>query len=94
MTKVTHDDSESICIDQCPDDITSVFGILGLNNFKVSVFLFLIFIVLNCDVFVDKVMPKGYTDGRHPTTKGIVLQGVLIVLGYMIINVLVSGGII
>ena len=75
-----------------PDDITSIAGAIGFKNFKISFFLFILFTLLSSDVFIDKVLSGNgdYTNGRHATGKGTIVQGILLAVGYIIISCLVS----
>lgn len=87
------DDSEDLFGDNSPDDITSIAGAIGAKNFKVAIFLFILFIFISSDVFIDRILSgkdSTYVDGRHTTGKGTIAQGLLLSLGYIIISVLVS----
>jgi hypothetical protein len=89
-------DDDSVDIDTVesePDDITSVVTSIGLGTFKTAIFLLLIFIILHSDVFIDRILTSSdnlYVEGREVTTKGVLVQGVLLSIGYIIINILVS----
>ena len=87
------DDSEDINDSYIPDDVTSIFEGIGFNNFKIAIFLFILFILLTSDVFIDRVLSTkdgSYTDGRNVNGKGAVAQGLLLSIGYIAINTLVS----
>ena len=87
------DDSESINVRREPDDITSlVFG-LGVQKIKAAFFLFILFIFICSDVFVDRILSdknNTYVEGRNVTSKGIVVQGALLSLGYIVITILIE----
>ena len=88
----TDTDSEELSYDT-PEDITSIFGVVSFSTLKISLFLFLTFIVINSDVFIDRVLSnkdETYASGRHPTGNGIVVQGVILVIMYMLFNMLVT----
>lgn len=57
--------------------------------------LFIIFIFISSKFFVKTVLDNisGATDGRHVTNLGIIIQGILVVILYVITNVLISHGI-
>jgi len=60
---------------------------------KVAIFLFILFIILSSDVFVDRVLATSCSDsviGRQCTAKGAIIQGVLLSVGYMGIQTLVT----
>lgn len=88
------DDSEELFDDNNePDDVTSIISGLGMNTFKISIFLFILFILISSDVFIDRVLSSPdnkYAEGRHCTTSGTVVQGVMLSLGYILIHVLIT----
>lgn len=88
------EDSEDIFDEsQEPDDVTSIISGLGMGTFKTAVFLFILFIFISSDVFIDRVLSSpdnSYAEGRHCTTKGTVVQGVLLSLGFIFINTFVT----
>ena len=88
------DDSEDI-INNVPDDITSVISSLGLNTFKTAILLFILFILVSSDVFIDRVLSSSdnaYVEGRSCTVKGTIVQGLIISLGFILIHALVNSG--
>jgi hypothetical protein len=91
--KTKDDDSEYISNDNTPDDISSIIMGLGINTFKTSIFLFILFILISSDVFIDRILSSSdnkYAEGRHCTTKGTVIQGLLLSIGYIFINTLIT----
>lgn len=92
-TKKETADSEDIFTDNSyPDDITSIAGAIGFKNFKIAFFLFILFIFISSDVFIDRILSGSgnYTEGRHVTGKGALAQGIILSLGYIIISCLVA----
>lgn len=86
-------DSESV-FDKQPDGIGSslVTGI-GFNTLKKSLLIFIIFIVVHSDMFIDRVMSKysrDLTSGRQCTDKGTMVQGLIVAIGFILINFLVE----
>jgi hypothetical protein len=67
-----------------------VGGLFGLN-IKVAVFIFVLFMALMSDVFIDNVL-GGFDDAASPTgqiqTKGAVIQGIALVIGYLLVDML------
>lgn len=67
-------------------------GISGVQEFRFKpyILLFLIFIIITCNVFVDKCLSKfeNAVDGNEPTTKGSVIQGIFIVMTYIVVDYL------
>ena len=88
------DDSEELVenTDE-PDDVTSILSGLGIHTFKTSVFLFILFILISSDVFIDRVLSSSdnkYAEGRNCTARGTVVQGVILSLGYILIHTLIT----
>lgn len=65
---------------------------LGGFNFRILLFLYLIFIIICSDVFVDRVLTKfdGAVDMHVPTTYGTCVQGGLLVGAFVVADVLVK----
>lgn len=58
-------------------------------RYKSLFFLFVLFILITSDVFINILLKKlnGTVDDRNiPTPYGTVIQGFVLVLGYMILN--------
>ena len=90
-------DSEGASRFGCPDDVTSLFGAIGMKNFKVSAWLFILYILINSDVFIERILSdknNTYADGRHATSAGVMLQGLILAVSYIIINSLVAADLI
>ena len=88
-------DSEDITTNSRPDDMSSVVSCIGSNTFKISFLLFVLFIIISSDVFIDGVLSasgKNYTDGRYPTTQGVMVQGVILALCYILIHTMATCG--
>lgn len=89
----TFSDTENIaCTEKEPDDITSIVYGIGSNVFKTTIFIFILFILLHSDVFVDRVLSSSdnkFVEGREVTTGGMLIQGILLSLGYILISVLI-----
>jgi hypothetical protein len=62
-------------------------------NFKVSFFLLLMGMFLFSDLFVDNVLTAKYKDIDTTNTAGTTVQLVVLVLAYIVIDLLVQGGI-
>lgn len=64
-----------------------------VHTVKSTIILFLLFLFVMSDMFVHNVISKineKYVDGRHPTLKGIYIQGMLLVLMFVILQYLVE----
>jgi hypothetical protein len=78
---------------ECNGDFPSMgVDLVKKVNFKVAIFLFLIGIFIFSDIFIEKILPKKYSDGNCATTQGTFIQLLLISFSYIIIDLLVSGG--
>lgn len=78
-----------------PDDLASAFvGFFTTLNYKLLLFLFLFFILVNSDIFVDKILSniEGAVEVREPTAKGTVIQGLILVFFYMIVDLIIKLG--
>jgi hypothetical protein len=63
-------------------------------NFKVSLFLFLFGLFILSDIFIDKFLPVSYQDGTNcPNSSGTVVQLIVLIICYIIVDLLVQGGI-
>ena len=60
------------------------------KSIKIAVFLFIIFIAISSDVFIEKVWPINASDGRSANMKGITIQGLTMSFSYLIVNSLVK----
>ena len=77
------------------DDFPSMTADLFKNtNFKTAVFLFLFGVLIFSDVFIANVLDKynGAVESGVATTKGTIVQLLVLVVGYLIIDLLVQGG--
>ena len=60
----------------------------GLSDFaKILFFLYAIFLFVNSDVFTDNVLTKinDTVSGRTPTMKGILVQGMFLIIIFAIV---------
>lgn len=65
---------------------------LGGFSFKLILFLYLIFIIVCSDVFIDKILSKfdSAVDMHVPTTYGTLIQGAILVVSYIFTDVLIK----
>jgi hypothetical protein len=78
-----------------PDDLASTFvGFLSCINYKLLFFLYIIFLFLTSDVFVDKILDRvdDAVHDRNPTTKGTFIQGLFLVLFYIAADAITTMG--
>lgn len=90
---MSSDDYETIDKHKAPDDITSLITGLGIQKLKLSFFIFILFIFISSDVFVDRILSNKkntYVEGRVLTSKGVMVQGLILSVCYIIITLLVE----
>jgi hypothetical protein len=87
-------DSDPILISRgAPDDLTAI--ILDISShvqYKFLALLLVIFILASSDVFINRILArfKGAVDYKCPTSWGVVLQGIFIVLSMIVIDGLIK----
>jgi hypothetical protein len=87
-------DSEPLDLD-APDDITSIFDALGSKVIKMALLLFMLFMFICSDVFIDRVLSNKedtYVSGRAVTRKGIMAQGLILSMMYILFHILMECG--
>jgi hypothetical protein len=90
------DDFEEIGEKSSSGPVSSLFEVIGdvvkQIPFKIAIFLFLIYIFISSDMFVDWGLSyiPGCTEHRRPSAKGVVVQGVIITIAFIIISMLVN----
>lgn len=91
--KMENDSEDVIDNTRTTDDITSIITGIGSHTLKTALFLFILFILISSDVFIDRILSSSnntYAEGRQCTSKGTVVQGVLLSIGFIIIHMLVT----
>ena len=76
------------------DDLAGMTtSMLGRINFKAGIFIFLMGILIFSDVFIQQVLTKfnGASHDGQASTGGTVIQLIVLVLGYLIVDLLVQG---
>lgn len=78
------------------DFINMFSDLFNAINFKVSIFLFIIGILIFSDTFIETFLVplEGAVDADTPTTKGTTIQLLLLTFGYIIIDLMATGEII
>jgi hypothetical protein len=80
-------------------DAFDIFGgLFGKVHIWIAILLFVLFVIINTSFFIEDVIKKINSDfvsmDGNLTSSGILIQGVFLSLGYIIIDLLVSGDII
>ena len=76
-----------------PDDMSSLLmGFVGSLNFKSLFILFIIFIFVTSNVFVDKILGNigGASEHKSATTKGAFIQGFALVFMFVCMNAVIA----
>ena len=90
-------DSEPIKITKTPDAIGSVFiDILTCINYKTLLFIMFMFVILNSDVFISRILTNinGAVDGKIATNMGVIIQSILLGASYIIMDGLVRNDVV
>lgn len=64
-----------------------------MHSAKLAIFMFLVYLVVMSDVFIERVMSPVGADlvvGRIPTRKGMVIQGLLLATGLIVMDFLIG----
>lgn len=80
-----------------PDDFMKMtVEIFSEIQYKLFFLIFIVFIILNSDVFINRILSKfsSTLDGHRITSWGTVLQGTFLVLGAIAIDALVKNNIV
>lgn len=78
-----------------PDDLAStILGIFSISNVKLVAFLFIIFLFVSSDIFIEKFLSRfnNTTIGREPTVKGTIVQGIVLVLLFIFVDIILKMG--
>jgi hypothetical protein len=77
------------------DDLAGpLIGFLSGTYLKLLFAIFIIFLFISSDVFIDKVLGRigGATEHKTPTSKGVFIQALVMVTLVMIIDLLLRSG--
>jgi len=95
------EDSEELIFTECSTKNNDLFGVTGnlydVMKIKVSFFIFILYIIINSDIFVENILSKfikgTYDQGSDKMTeKGILVSGVVLSLLYIIIDLIYENG--
>lgn len=85
-------DSDPLITTRRPDDLTSVvLDIASHIQFKFLALLLIVFIMISSDVFINRALAtfRGAVDYKCPTSWGVFLQGLFMVLIMIVIDTLI-----
>ena len=89
----TLDGGKRNTLDSGDDMAGMTVSMFGRINFKQAIFIFLMGILIFSNIFIENVLSKfdGAESSGEATTKGTVLQLIVLVLGYLIVDLLIQG---
>ena len=70
------------------DKFSSNGNLIGASSIKNYFFLFIIFLFVSSDFFVNNMLSGSSLQGRTPTSSGVVIQGIVMVLLFAVFNYL------
>lgn len=81
--------------DDTDDTVDAPAPRIRVANYKLMVALFFAFLVVVSDVFTNSVVSKfgNAVEGRDPTSWGVMLQGIFLVLSYILAVYLTEHGV-
>ena len=86
------DDVQSVKQPKCNtnkynDFYSTIHGIITSSPVKVGFLIFILYIVINTDVFIDRFLASfsGAVEGRYATNKGIVIQAMMMTIIYLLL---------
>ncbi len=95
------EDSEELIFTECSVKNNDLFGVGGklYDNikWKISFFIFILYIILNSDIFVENILSK-FIDGTYDqssdkiTEKGIITSGIVLSLLYIMMDLIYENG--
>ena len=94
---MTIDSNPIILVKKRPDDLTSiVLDISSHVQYKFLGLLFIVFLFLNSDVFINRILSTfaGAVNYKYSTSWGVILQGMFLVIIMLCIDTLIRQNII
>ena len=79
------------------DDMSlALIDIVSRAQFKLISFLLIVFMIVNSDIFIMRVLSRfdGAVDYKTPTTWGTALQGIMLCAFVLIIDIFIRVGIV
>lgn len=83
----------SSSVDDNKTDLVSVSGnLVGKINYKMSIFLFIVGLIIYSDVFIDNFLRKfeGCVEDSRVTTKGTIYQLIIVSVIFAILDLLIK----
>ncbi|MEM3062323.1 MAG: hypothetical protein QW303_02070 [Nitrososphaerota archaeon] len=74
----------------------TIIGGISALNLKLLFFLFLLFLLVTSNAFVDNILVKfqGAVENKSPTFRGVAIQGIFLILFYIILDKIIEWGLI
>jgi len=93
----TADSSPIVATKDKPTGLMAVvLDIISHTQFKLFGMMLIIFLFISSDVFVNRALSafSGAVDFKHPTSYGVILQGIFLVIAVIIMDVAIAQNII
>ena len=97
IEKTTEVSDKSIDIFTKKNDKSQEIQDTKSTSFKLIIIIFLLFIFISSDIFTNTILScfgKRMVRNRHPTACGVLVQGVILVLFYILFATLIKKGVI
>jgi hypothetical protein len=78
-----------------PDTLAhTMMNFLSATHVKLLIAIYALFLFVSSDVFIDKVLSRvsGAVNNRMPNTKGVLIQGAILIVFVMIIELILRMG--
>ena len=86
-------DADPIQVNNKPDSFTGIItdGLAGIQ-WKLLLFVFLIFLFVSSDVFTNRVLTKfkGAVDSKYPTSYGVIIQDLFLIFFFILFDMGIS----
>ncbi len=72
--------------------VSVISDMFGAIQYKLFMFIFIIFLLISSDTFIGRILSNvnGAVDYRSPTSYGTFLQGLLLVLSCVVLQLLID----
>lgn len=94
--KITLESEDKVEISKdAPDDLGSMFlHIARMLPVKLIILTFITYLSINTTNFIESILSRwnGAVEGRCPTERGIVIQGLLLVLAMIVFHITIEAG--
>ena len=85
-----------VCSGSTDDFVSIITDMMKHIQFKLFGLIFILFLILNTDVFINRVLSQfdGAVDTKQPTSYGILLLGLFLMIGCVLLDATIRQGIV